>query len=143
MSKLSILYYIYILDVIIAMAERYTKQEEYSSTRSARTIPPGPEQSCRALSLPHEQASHSFIRSAMRKTIAAVEASGAGSSNGEGDGGSATDGITETLGGFLGTFEEGCGVGGVVSSDAAQHDPRVIIEMDRVRSRTGNHLVEK
>lgn len=88
-----------------------------------------------ARSLLHEQASHSFIRSAMRKTITAVEASGAGNGNAYGDDGSIANGITETLGGFIGTFEEGCGVGGVVSGDAALHDARVIIDMERVRDR--------
>lgn len=66
----------------------------------------------------------------MRKTIAAVEASGGGNGN---DGGTIAGGITETLGGFIGSFEDGCGVGGVVTGDAAQHDARVIIDMDRVR----------
>lgn len=64
----------------------------------------------------------------MRKTIAAVEASvGAG----EGRGG----GITETMGSIIGTYEDGCGVGGVVSGDAALHDARIVVDMDRVRRR--------
>lgn len=74
-----------------------------------------------------EQANHSFIRSTMRKTIAAVESEIHGSSDGIG-----SVGLTETLGGVLGVFEEGCGVGGVVSGDAALHDARIIIDMDRV-----------
>lgn len=53
----------------------------------------------------------------MRKTIAAVEA-------GVGVGG-----------GITGTYEDGCGVGGVVSGDAALHDARIIVDMDRVRYR--------
>ncbi|CAM9138305.1 unnamed protein product [Ectocarpus fasciculatus] len=73
------------------------------------------------------EASHSFIRSAMRKTIAAVESSE--SASGAGIGGA---GITETMGGIRGHYEEGCGVGGVVTGDAALHDARIIIDMDRV-----------
>lgn len=75
------------------------------------------------------QASHSFIRSAMRKTIAAVESSE--SASGAGIGGT---GITETMGGIRGYYEEGCGVGGVVTGDAALHDARIIIDMERVRA---------
>lgn len=78
-----------------------------------------------------QQASHSFIRSAMRKTIVVVEAGGDG-------GGGGAAGMTETVGGIKGTFEEGCGVGGVVSGDAALHDARIIIDMDRVRSAERN-----
>ncbi|CAM9105500.1 unnamed protein product, partial [Hapterophycus canaliculatus] len=73
------------------------------------------------------EANHSFIRSAMRKTIAAVESERDGSSPSVG-----SVGVTETLGGILGAFEEGCGVGGVVSGDAALHEARIIIDMDRV-----------
>lgn len=80
-----------------------------------------------------EQASHSFIRSAMRKTIAVVETSGGGADR-KISGNTGVTGITETMGGIRGTFEEGCGVGGVVSGDAALHDARIIIDMDRVRS---------
>lgn len=76
-----------------------------------------------------EQASHSFIRSAMRKTIAVVEAG----NDGKGEGSAGVTAITERMGGISGTFEEGCGVGGVVSGDAALHDARIIIDMDRVR----------
>lgn len=64
----------------------------------------------------------------MRKTIAVVEA---------GDGGGVA-GITETMGGISGAFEEGCGVGGVVSGDAALHDARIIIDMARVRNAEKN-----
>lgn len=62
----------------------------------------------------------------MRKTIAAVEA-------GDGVGGGSGGGITETMGGIIGTYEDGCGVGGVVTGDAALHDARIIVDMDRVR----------
>lgn len=65
----------------------------------------------------------------MRKTIAAVESSEGAS--GAGIGGA---GITETMGGIRGYYEEGCGVGGVVTGDAALHDARIIIDMDRVRT---------
>lgn len=75
----------------------------------------------------------------MRKTIAVVEAgdsaSGAdGKAGGNGNAGVGVAGITETMGGIIGAFEEGCGVGGVVSGDAALHDARIIIDMDRVRN---------
>ena len=79
-----------------------------------------------------EKASHSFIRSAMRKTIAIVEAGG-GAGGGATRDGRGVAGITETMGGISGTFEEGCGVGGVVTGDAALHDARIIIDMDRVK----------
>lgn len=74
-----------------------------------------------------QQANHSFIRSTMRKTIAAVESQRDGGSAGIG-----AVGVTEMLGGIRGVFEEGCGVGGVVSGEAALHDARIIIDMDRV-----------
>ena len=57
------------------------------------------------------------------ETIAAIES--------ERDAGSAGVGfvsITETMGGIRGAFEEGCGVGGVVSGDAALHAARIIID---------------
>ncbi|CAM9202957.1 unnamed protein product [Scytosiphon promiscuus] len=73
------------------------------------------------------EASHSFIRSSMRKTIAAVESEIHGSPDGV-----SSVGVTETLGGIRGAFEEGCGVGGVVSGDAALHDARIVIDMDKV-----------
>lgn len=76
----------------------------------------------------------------MRKTIAIVEA-GEGADT-KGDGSAGVTGITETMGGISGTFEEGCGVGGVVSGDAALHEARIIIDMDRVRKCTGKRATE-